>query len=89
MGIVVKATADLDPQTWQEVAAVLAGHGFTVSDAFRQLLMHTAAGKELPFDCIIPNAETVAAMKELECGDLPTCNSFAGLMADRNNDEED
>ena len=89
MGIVINATAEVDPQVWEEVKAVLKCHDFTVSDAFRLMLLHTALGKELPFDCIIPNAETIAAMEELENGSLPTFDSVAELMADLNSDEED
>lgn len=85
----ISATASIDRQTWEKVEAVLEKHCFTVSDAFRLMLMHTAAQKELPFDCFIPNMETIAAMRELENGSLPTFNSVAELMADLNSDEED
>ena len=53
------------------------------------MLMHTAINKELPFDCIIPGPNTIAAMEELERGDFRTFNSVAELMADLNSDEED
>ena len=85
----VKATASIDRETWDEVEAVLKCHAFTISDAFRLMLMHTAINKELPFDCIIPGPETIAAMRELENGSLPTFDSVAELMADLNSDEED
>ena len=87
--IKISASASIDRQTWDEVAAVLKCHAFTVSDAFRLMLMHTAINKELPFDCIIPGPKTIAAMKELERGDFRTFNSVAELMADLNSDEED
>ena len=87
--IKISATASIDRQTWDEVEAVLKCHAFTISDAFRLMLMHTAINKELPFDCIIPGPKTIAAMKELENGSLPTFDSVAELMADLNNDEED
>ncbi len=85
----VKATASIDRETWDKVQAVLECHAFTISDAFRLMLMHTAINKELPFDCIIPGPETIAAMRELENGSLPTFDSVAELMADLNSDEED
>lgn len=85
----ISATASIDRQTWDKVQAVLECHAFTISDAFRLMLMHTAINKELPFDCIIPGPETIAAMRELENGSLPTFDSVAELMADLNNDEED
>ena len=89
MGIVINATAEVDPQVWEEVKAVLKCHDFTVSDAFRLMLLHTALGKELPFDCIVPNAETIAAMQGLHHGDLPVFTTVEELMADLNSDYGD
>ncbi len=89
MGIVVKATAEVDPQVWEKVKAVLKRHDFTISDAFRIMLLHTATDTELPFDCIIPGPKTIAAMEELNSPDLPTFDTVAELMADLNSDEDD
>lgn len=89
MGITVKATADVDPQVWEDVKAVLKCHDFTVSDAFRLMLMHTAMSKELPFDCIIPGPKTVAAMEEFERGETVSFDTVEELMAYLNSDEDD
>ena len=86
----ISATATIDPQTWDEVKAVLKCHAFTVSDAFRLMLLHTAINKELPFDCIIPNAETIAAMEALERGDdVISFDNVADLMAYLNADDDE
>ena len=85
----INATATIDPQTWDEVKAVLKCHAFTVSDAFRLMLLHTAINKELPFDCIIPNAETIAAMEELERGEGLTFCSVDDLIAELNREDDE
>jgi DNA-damage-inducible protein J len=51
-------------------AAVLKAVGLTVSDAFRLLLVRVAAEKALPFEPLVPNAETVEAMKAARRGEL-------------------
>ncbi len=89
MGIVVKATAEVDPQVWKDVQAVLKCHDFTISDAFRLMLLHTAMGKELPFDCIIPGPKTVAAIEELERGETISFGTVDELMAYLKADDED
>ena len=38
--------------------------GLTVSDAFRIMLTRIAHEKALPFEPLVPNATTIAAMKE-------------------------
>ena len=40
----------------------------SVSDAIRMLLRRIADEKRLPFDVMVPNAETRAAIAELEAG---------------------
>ncbi len=56
----------------EEAAAVLAAMGLTVSDAVRLLLTKVAHEHALPFDPLIPNATTIAAMKEARRGNLET-----------------
>ena len=62
--------ARIDPQVKQEAAAILSEIGLTVSDAFRLMMMRIVREKRLPFEPLIPNAETVAAMEEARRGDL-------------------
>jgi DNA-damage-inducible protein J len=40
--------------------------------------------KALPFDPLVPNAETVAAMREARSSKLPRFNTIAALMKDLN-----
>jgi DNA-damage-inducible protein J len=54
----------------EEAAAVLATIGLSVSDAFRLMMMRIASDKALPFEPLVPNAETIAAMKAARRGDL-------------------
>jgi DNA-damage-inducible protein J len=56
--------ARIDEQVKAEAAAVLAEIGLTVSDAFRLMMMRIARDKALPFQPLIPNAETIEAMLE-------------------------
>jgi DNA-damage-inducible protein J len=48
----------------EEAATVLRAIGLTVSDAVRLMLTRVAREKALPFEPLIPNEETIAAMKE-------------------------
>ena len=79
--------ARVDETIKEEAAAVLATMGLTVSDAVRPLLTRVAREKALPFEPLVPNAETVAAMKEARRGKLPAFKSVNALMADLNADD--
>jgi len=48
------------------------------------MMTRIAAEKALPFDPLVPNAETIAAMKEARRGGLPRFDSIEALMADLN-----
>lgn len=79
--------ARIDEHIKNEAATVLAAIGLTVSDAFRILLTRIAREKALPFEPLIPNEETIAAMKEARRRDLPRFNSVGALMDDLNADD--
>ncbi|HEY4345671.1 MAG TPA: type II toxin-antitoxin system RelB/DinJ family antitoxin [Parvibaculum sp.] len=79
--------ARVDERVKEEASAVLAAMGLTVSDAFRMLLVRTAAEKALPFEPLVPNAETVEAMKAARRGELVTVGSVNDLLADLNADD--
>ena len=64
--------ARIDSAVKDEVAAVLAAMGLTVSDAVRLLLTKVASEHSLPFDLLVPNAKTIAAMQEARRGNLET-----------------
>ncbi len=61
--------------------------GLTVSDAVRLMLTKVAREHALPFDPLIPNAVTIAAMKESRAGGLKSFNTIEDLMADLNADD--
>ena len=79
--------ARIDGQIKEEASVVLEAMGLTVSDAFRILLTRIAREKALPFEPLIPNAETIEAMKEARRGNLTSSNSVDDLMADLNADD--
>lgn len=54
----------------EEAAAVLAAMGLTVSDAFRLLMVRVARDKALPFEPLVPNDKTIAAIKAARRGEL-------------------
>lgn len=68
----------------EEATAVLAAMGLTPSDAFRILMTKIAKEKALPFEPLIPNKETIAAMKEARKGKLQSCTSMDDVMANLN-----
>jgi DNA-damage-inducible protein J len=68
----------------EEATAVLAAMGLTPSDAFRIMMTKVAKEKALPFEPLIPNEETIAAMKEARKGKLKSFTSIKDLMADLN-----
>ena len=74
--------ARIDGAIKEEAAAVLAAMGLTVSDAVRLLLTKVAQEKALPFEPLIPNAVTIAAMKQARAGNLAKFTSVTALMAD-------
>ena len=78
--------ARIDEATKNEAAAVLATMGLSLSDAFRLLLKRVAAEKALPFEPLVPNAETVEAMKAARRGDLVTAGKPKNLLASLNAD---
>jgi DNA-damage-inducible protein J len=60
----------IDGAIKKEAAVVLESIGLTVSDAVRLMLMRVAQDKALPFEPLIPNKKTLAAMKEARFGKL-------------------
>ena len=62
----------IDAAIKEEAATVLQAIGLTVSDAVRLMLTRVAYEKALPFEPLIPNQATIAAMKEAREGKLET-----------------
>lgn len=72
--------ARINKEVKEEAAAVLAAMGLTVSDALRLLLVKVAREHALPFDPLIPNAETIAAMREERRSGEPSFSTVEELM---------
>lgn len=85
MNSVVRAR--IDQKIKDDAAAVLASIGLTASDAFRMMMVRIAAEKRLPFEPLVPNAETIEAMKAARAGDLVTVGGVDELLADLNEDD--
>jgi len=63
---------------------VLASIGVTVSDAFRMMLVRVVAEKALPFDHLLPNADTIAAMRDARLGNVQSFDTVEAMMDDLN-----
>lgn len=79
--------ARIDEHIKDEAEAVLAAIGLTVSDAFRMMMVRIAREKKLPFDPLVPNKETIEAMKAARRGEFewegPVNKLLEHLNADR------
>ena len=58
--------------------------GLSLSDAVRLLLTRIAVEKALPFYIRVPNAQTVAAMRAGDRGEVSRATSVAAMMAELN-----
>jgi DNA-damage-inducible protein J len=76
--------ARIDEKTKAEAVAVLGAMGLTLSEAFRLLVKRIAAEKTLPFEPLVPNEETIAAMREARAGGLPRFRSSKDLLRELN-----
>ena len=79
--------ARINEQIKDEAAAVLGAMGLTVSDAFRMMMMRIATEGALPFEPLVPNAKTVAAMKAARRGEISTAGKPGKLLARLNSDD--
>ena len=79
--------ARIDAQVKEEASAVLATIGLTVSDAFRLMMVRIASEKALPFEPLVPNPETVEAMKAARRGELIHVGAVGNLLAVLNADD--
>jgi len=77
----------IDDHVKAEASAVLASIGLTVSDAFRLMMIRIAREKALPFEPLVPSAETVEAMKDARRGGLPRYENSTALLQGLNEDD--
>ena len=79
--------ARIDGQIKEEAAIVLESMGMTLSDAFRLMLTRVAKEKALPFEPLIPNDETIEAIKAARQGKLKSFDTVEDLIKDLNADD--
>ncbi|QQV75228.1 hypothetical protein H6P87_00777 [Rickettsia tillamookensis] len=85
VGSIVRARINEDVK--EEATVVLAAMGLTVSDAVRMLLFRVAREKALPFEPLIPNDETIKAMKAARSGKLVHVGNINNLLSDLNEND--
>ena len=78
--------ARIDAETKKTAQAVLSAVGLTMSDAVRLMMIRIAAERRLPFDPLVPNAETIEAMQAADRDELVVVGDVKDLMADLNAD---
>ena len=76
--------ARIDGKIKADAEAVLASMGLSVSDAFRMMMMRIAKEKALPFEPLVPNDETIEAMKAARRGALVAVGSPDNLLESLN-----
>lgn len=74
--------ARIDQATKQEATELFQKMGITVSDAIRMMLVQAVAEKALPFEVKVPNAETVAALRDSRNGEVTRVTSVDDLFED-------
>jgi DNA-damage-inducible protein J len=74
--------ARVNDEIKEEATLVLSSIGLTISDAFRMMLFRVAKEKSLPFSPLIPNATTIAAMKEVDNNETCNIGSIDNLFKD-------
>lgn len=79
--------ARINEQVKEEASAVLEAMGLTPSDAIRMLMTRIAAEKSLPFEPLVPNPTTIAAMKEARAGKLKSYATVQDMLADLDADD--
>jgi DNA-damage-inducible protein J len=79
--------ARIDTKTKARAAEALEAMGLSISDAIRLLMLRIADERRLPFEVKAPNAETRAAIAELEVGKGQRFDGVDDLMADLHADD--
>lgn len=80
--------ARINSKIKDEATVVLASIGLTPSSAYNLLMTKIATEKALPFNPLVPNAETIEAMKAARRGELIPVASVADLFNDIDDDDE-
>jgi DNA-damage-inducible protein J len=65
-----------------EAAAIYGAVGLTISDVVRMMLVRTVEERALPFDVLVPNEGTIAAMLAARRGEVVPFADVDALLAD-------
>lgn len=68
----------------EDAADILAAAGLTLSDAYRMMLIRVVQDKALPFDPLIPNKKTIAAMKAARAGRVTKSKNLDDFFGELN-----
>jgi DNA-damage-inducible protein J len=79
--------ARIDEKTKKKATAVLKSVGLTPSGAFRLMMTRIAKERQMPFEVLVPNAETVAALEAVRRGEVTEVGSFDELIEKLNADD--
>ncbi len=79
--------ARIDEKTKKRATTVLKNIGLTPSSAFRLMMTRLANERLMPFELLIPNAETVEALKAVRRGEVTEVASFDELIEKLNADD--
>jgi DNA-damage-inducible protein J len=79
--------ARINERVKEEASVVLEAMGLTVSDAFRMLMVRVARDKALPFEPLVPNDKTIAAIKAARRGELIKAKNPSSLIEKLNADD--
>lgn len=74
--------ARIDEELKKQASGILAASGLTISDAFRMMIMRIVNEQRLPFDPIIPNKQSMKAMRDARKGNLKRSDSLSNLFED-------
>jgi DNA-damage-inducible protein J len=79
--------ARINEKIKREATSVLAAIGLTPSDAFRLFMTRVAQEQALPFGLLVPNQETVNAIKSSRSGQVKSFANLQELMDDLHADD--
>ncbi|MGB8262111.1 MAG: type II toxin-antitoxin system RelB/DinJ family antitoxin [Terracidiphilus sp.] len=79
--------ARIDAKLKQEAQAIYAAAGLTLSDVFRMMIVRTVHDGAIPFQPLVPNAETIAAMMAARRGETVEVGSIDNLLEDLHADD--
>jgi DNA-damage-inducible protein J len=80
--------ARINSKIKDEATAVLASIGLTPSAAYCLLMTKIATEKAFPFDPLVPNEQTIEAIKAARSGELITVKSVTDLFSDIEEEDE-